>query len=160
MIVWRIGTDTPDYSAEDTSGAGAKKTGGRWNRAGHSVIYTAQSISLAALETIVHLNAQGLPLNRYLIRFDIPEGVWQQKEEITQYTAPVGWDALPPGKASLDLGDNWLKSCRSPLLIVPSVVVPEENNILINPAHQDIKAITATKIRKWLYDARIQRIST
>lgn len=156
MIAWRIGTDTPDYLAEDTSGVGAKKTGGRWNRAGHPVIYTADSIPLAVLETIVHLGAGSLPLNRYLVRIDIPDAVWRQREELTQHTAPVGWDAA--GKASLDAGDGWLKSGRSSLLAVPSVVVPESSNILINPAHPDIKRITATKVRKWLYDARFPPI--
>ncbi|MFA7241538.1 MAG: RES family NAD+ phosphorylase [Sulfuricellaceae bacterium] len=157
MIVWRIGTDTPDYVAEDTSGVGAKKTGGRWNRAGHAVIYTAESIPLAVLETLIHLGAGSLPLNRYLVRFDIPDAVWRQREELTQHTAPVGWDALPPGKTSLEFGDGWLKSGRSSLLVVPSVVAPEASNILINPAHPDIKTIVATKVRKWLYDARIHR---
>lgn len=157
MIVWRIGTDTPDYLAEDTSGAGAKKTGGRWNRAGHAVIYTAESIPLAALETIVHLGAGSLPLNRYLVRFDMPEAVWRRREELTLHAAPVGWEALPPGIVSLDLGDGWLKSARSLLLVVPSVVVPEASNILINPTHPDINKITASKVRKWLYDARIHR---
>src|SRR4051794_4873417 len=60
--VWRIGTDTPAFDADDLSGAGAKATGGRWNAAGAGVVYASQTRALACLETVVHLNAGGLPL--------------------------------------------------------------------------------------------------
>ena len=56
VSLWRIASDTPDYTADDTTGAGAKKTGGRWNRKGIALIYTAESRALACLETLVHLN--------------------------------------------------------------------------------------------------------
>ena len=75
---------------------------------------------------------------------------------MTVETGPVGWDAIPTGKVSLDLGDAWINEKRSALLLVPSVIVPEESNALINPAHPDAAEITATKVRKWLYDARIR----
>jgi hypothetical protein len=68
---------------------------------------------------------------------------------------PVGWDALPEGKVSLDVGDTWLAGGAAPLLVVPSVIVPEEHNVLINPAHALSKGIVAAKVRKWLYDPRL-----
>jgi len=153
--VWRIATDTPDYTADDLTGAGAKNTGGRWNRSGNAVLYTAESIALACLETFVHLKAGGLPLNRYLVRIDIPDAAWRAAQSITADTAPVGWDAVPSGKVSLDYGDAWLASNVSALLFVPSVIIEEERNILINPLHPDAKGLTATKVRKWLYDPRL-----
>ena len=149
MRVWRIATDTPAYTADDLRGLGAKTTGGRWNRAGSPVVYCAESISLAAMETLVHLGAGGLPLNRYLVSVEIPEAIWLRRQILPLQTAPVGWDALPTGKVSLDYGDAWLNLQASALLIVPSIVVPEECNILINPQHPDASSLSATKLRKW-----------
>jgi RES domain-containing protein len=156
VALWRIATDTPNYTAEDLSGEGAKRSGGRWNRAGMPVLYTASNIALACLETIVHLGGGDLPLNRYLVRIDVPDDVWQSTRVLDLETAPVGWDAIPAGKVSLDTGDQWLGDQTSPALLrVPSVLVPEEANLLINPVHRDAKRIVATKLRRWSYDARI-----
>ena len=119
------------------------------------MLYCASSIALAALETVVHLGAAGLPLNRYLVRIDIPDAVWDSREELSPLTAPVGWDALPAGRVSVDFGDSWLARGASALLAVPSIVVPEEKNILVNPRHPEAALISATKLRKWLYDPRL-----
>ena len=61
--LWRIGADPLDYTADHITGAGAKITGGRWNRKGHAVLYASSSIALACLETVAHMNSGGLPLN-------------------------------------------------------------------------------------------------
>lgn len=153
---WRIATDTKDYTADDASGTGAKIAGGRWNDIGTPVVYLASNIALACLETIVHLNVQGLPLNRYLVRFDIPRAMLDRAEAFTHETAPVGWDALPYGKVSLDIGRRWVRAGKSALLRVPSVIVQEEQNILINPGHPDAARIRVQKVRRWLYDARVR----
>lgn len=156
-VVWRIGSDTPDYTAEDLTGKGAEVTGGRWNRKGLPVVYTATSAALAALETIVHLNGGGLPLNRYLVRIEIPDDVWAARRTSTAMELPLGWECRPAGKVSLDIGDEWLRTAKTALFEVPSVIVPEETNLLINPQHKDASMIQAVKVRQWLYDARIQR---
>jgi len=155
--VWRIATDTPDYIADDLSGAGAKATGGRWNVAGLSIVYTSETRALACLETIVHLNAGGLPLNRYLVEVTIPDDVWANARAETPGSLPVGWDAEPTGQVSIRLGTIWARSGSSALLVVPSVIVQEEFNVLINPAHADCARITAIKRRKWLYDPRLTK---
>lgn len=152
--VWRIAVDAPEYTADDMTGAGARLTGGRWNRAGTPVVYTASSIALACLETLVHINAGGLPLNRYLVRYDIPGDVFAAATIATN--PPVGWDALPAGRVSLDLGEAWAGEGATALLIVPSIMVPEETNILINPAHADAARIRASKLRKFVYDGRLR----
>ncbi len=152
--VWRIGADTPDYEADDLTGAGAKATGGRWNDKELAVLYTSESRALACMETLVHFKAGGLPLNRYLVRIDIPEAVWAKAQTETEATMPVGWDAEPAGRASLRFGSDWLKGKATALLILPSVIVPEELNILINPIHPDSRGVSATKVRRWNYDAR------
>lgn len=153
--LWRIAVDTPDYTADDVTGAGAKITGGRWNRKGNAILYTSTSIALACLETVVHMKFGGLPLNRYLVRIDVSEEAWNARSVLTPSDLPVGWDALPEGKVSLDAGDGWIAAGSSPLLLVPSVIVPEEPNVLVNPAHALAAGVKATKVRKWFYDLRL-----
>lgn len=153
--VWRIAADTPEYTADDLSGEGARRTGGRWNRTGLPVLYTSETRALACLETLVHLKAVGLPFNRYLVRIDIPDEVWAKAERQTSRTLSVGWDAEPIGKVSIDFGSDWIASGRSCLLLVPSVIIPEERNILVNSAHTDHAGLAATKERRWLYDPRL-----
>jgi RES domain-containing protein len=155
--VWRIATDTPTYEADDMSGTGAKVTGGRWNTPGVAVVYTSQTRALACLETVVHLNAGGLPLNRYLVEVTIPDAIWADAQLTTAVRLPVGWDAEPAGRASIEFGTRWIRSNVSALLVVPSVLVPEEFNVLINPQHSDSATITAAKTRRWLYDTRLTK---
>jgi RES domain-containing protein len=157
QTVWRIATDTPAYEADDLSGAGAKATGGRWNTAGMAVVYTSQTRALACLETVVHLNAGGLPLNRYLVAVTIPDALWASAQMASAASLPVGWDAEPAGRSSIEFGTNWIRSGTAALLVVPSVIVPEELNVLINPQHSDSARITAAKVRKWLYDPRLTK---
>lgn len=155
MVLWRIATDAREYEAHDLSGKGAELTGGRWNRPGRPVVYTASSVALACLETVVHLNADGLPLNRFLVRIEVPDDVWQARGRLKPDDLPVGWSAIPEGKASLDIGDAWLQGAQGALLAVPSVIVPEEFNVLINPRHADAGRISGVKVRPWSYDQRL-----
>ena len=106
QAVWRIALDAPFFKADDLSGEGAKKSGGRWNKKGTPVLYTSESIALACLETLVHINAQGLPLTRYLVRIDIPTKVWNLAKRLNAKTAGMGWDALPAGAASIEKGQK------------------------------------------------------
>jgi len=156
--VWRIATDTPTYRADDLSGAGAKATGGRWNEPGIAMVYASETRALACLETVVHLNSGGLPFNRYLVEITIPDDVWANALVETAGGLRVGWDAEPAGQVSIQFGITWARSGRSVVLVVPSVIVPEERNVLINPGHGDSARITAVKRRRWLYDPRLSKL--
>ena len=90
MILWRIATDTKTYESDDLSGTGAKSSGGRWNAPGDAVVYTSETQALACLETVVHLNAGGLPLNRILVAITIPAAIWAAARTETQASLPVG----------------------------------------------------------------------
>jgi len=158
MTLWRIASDTPDYEANDTTGKGAEISGGRWNRPGTPVLYTSTSRALACLETVVHLASTSLPLNRYLVKVTVPIAAWKAAAQIDS-TKLVGWDAEPAGKVSLDWGTAWAAAKTSLLARVPSIIVPEEWNVLVNPAHPDAAAIKAVKVRKWTYDARLTHAS-
>ena len=155
MSLWRIATDAREYEADDLRGKGAEKSGGRWNRPGLPVVYCASNISLACLETFVHLNASGLPLNRTLVRIDVPEELWAGRDQLLEPGLRVGWNAVPESKVSLDIGDAWLKACSNAILQVPSAIVPEESVVLLNPAHPRAREIAAIKVRPWIYDGRM-----
>lgn len=156
ILFWRIGTDTPRYLADDLTGEGAKLTGGRWNRKRTPLVYASTSRALTCLETMVHLGgAHPLPLNRYLVEITIPEAAWR-KRAVFVAAEHVGWDAEPAGKVSLDWGTAWANEGASLLAEVPSVIVPEEFNVLINPLHPDSPSVAARKIRRWTYDARLR----
>lgn len=152
VSVWRIAVDAPTYAASDLSGTGAKMTGGRWNSKGTPVVYCATNIALATLETVHYLSTGGLPFNRYLVRIDIPDDVWDARLMLDPL--PGGWDAIPAGLTARTAGDGWIASGGTALLMVPSVIVPEECNVLINPNHPDAAAIVATTIKRWVYDPR------
>lgn len=156
VVVFRIATSAATYRADDLSGTGAKMDGGRWNEKGLAVLYTSESRALACLETVVHLNQGGLPLNRYLIEVTIPDDAWNAREEV-DVTTLVGWDAEPASIVSISYGTQWLRDGRSAVLVVPSVLAPEEKNILINPKHSDSAIIKARSMRRWAYDPRIAR---
>lgn len=154
LVLWRIAADTAEYKADDLSGAGAAKSGGRWNKQDVPAVYCATSISLACMETVVHLNT--LPFNRYLIRIEVPDEVAASATTKTVTNLPVGWDADPAGHESIHIGTTWLQGATASLLYVPSIIVPEEFNVVVNPAHPDSAKITATKVRKWTYDPRLK----
>jgi RES domain-containing protein len=155
-LVWRIVADTPDFAADDLSGLGAFATGGRWNRKGTALIYASQSRALAWLETVVHLaGSHALPLNRYLVAISITNESWEARTGFDA-TPHVGWDALPAGLVSMDWGVRWAKSIGSLVAEVPSVVIPEESNVLINTGHPAASTVKAQKIRRWDYDGRLR----
>ncbi|RFP10349.1 RES domain-containing protein [Duganella sp. BJB488] len=150
--LWRIAVEAPAYSANDLTGAGAKISGGRWNSIGTPLIYSAANIALATIETVLHVRSGGLPFNHFLVRIDVPDTVWASR--LVLDPLPGGWDAVPSGMTSRATGDAWAASGSSALLLVPSVCVPDEYNVLINPRHPDVASITATTIRRWIYDPR------
>ena len=155
---WRIATDTPEYTADDLSGAGAERSGGRWNARGTPLVYASGSRALACLETVVHLGgAPALPLNRYLVRIDVPADLWAARS-VFDAAQHVGWDALPAGRVSIAWGTTWAAEGATCLAEVPSVVVPEEANLLVNPHHPGARRIAATKLRRWLYDPRTRAL--
>jgi len=154
--IWRIATQGPSWRADDLSGNGSAGDPGRWNSHGVLVVYCSSSIALCCLETLVHVGGDaGLPLQRWLVAIDVPTEQWQQRTRLNPPDLPC-WDATPSGVASSDWGDRWLASQRSLLAEVPSVIVPEESNLLINPRHPACALLLATIIRRWTYDSRMQ----
>ncbi len=154
-VLWRIAKHTAQFRADDLSGGGAKITGGRWNRKGRAVLYASRSIALATLETLAHTTDAVAVRNVFLVRIVVPAAVWRQRESLDASALPATWLAEPAGSTTLDLGDAWLAANATPLLEVPSVLVPEESNVLINPRHPACSRISAAVLRQYLYDPRL-----
>jgi RES domain-containing protein len=155
--LWRIAAETRQYRADDLSGGGAAKYPGRWNSNKEPVVYSAPTIAIAVLETAAHVDDAGLPLNRYLVEIDVPDAVWAQREEIGISKLPAAWAAIPAGRTSVKIGSDWLASLRSPILMVPSVIVPEEWVCLINPRHGEAPKVTAKVARLFGYGRLFRR---
>ena len=100
VALWRIAADTPRYAADDLSGNGAKATGGRWNALGQAMVYASVSRAMACLETMVHLNASGLPMNRYLVEISVPDALWgcRPTRNRCQRAGGLGCGARQPDK--------------------------------------------------------------
>lgn len=133
MIVFRL---TTGKYANDISGTGAKIYGGRWNPVGLAGLYTSQYISLAILEILVRATKATSPDSYTLTSFEIPDnGVYQiQLKKIKN-----NWKS--DLKYTQGIGEDFLNENKSLSLQVPSAIVPQENNFLLNPLHPDFKKV-------------------
>lgn len=146
---WRI--VKARHAAKAFSGEGAARTGGRWNSRGVPVIYTSATKSLAALETLVHLNPP--VLFRYVaFRLEFDEALI---EKVPLDTLPADWQVEPPAPSSKVVGDRWVQEVRSAVLALPSVIILGEPNYLINPAHPAFKKISIGKPERFAFDPRL-----
>lgn len=158
MKLWRIAAETRQYPAHDLSGKGAALSPGRWNEEQQAVVYAAPTIAMAVLETAAHLDPGGWPLNRFLVCITVPDEVWARREELPAAHLPPAWAAIPAGLSSVTVGAQWLASRSSAILLVPSVIVPEEWVALINPAHADAARIKASVQRPVTYQQLFRAI--
>ncbi|OYQ33820.1 hypothetical protein CHU95_14260 [Niveispirillum lacus] len=127
----------------DLSGEGARLHGGRWNQPGLPVAYLAETAALAVLEVRVHLDLSPdlLPDDYVLSRVAL-DGLAVERV-----------DDLPPDTAAY--GTDWLRSVRTPVLSVPSLIVPESRNLLLNPAHPEANGARITGSRAFSFDRRL-----
>ena len=148
MIVYRLSSE---MHKDDLSGTGAKLLGGRWNSRGTAVVYTTENISLAVLEILVRADAENIPLNYYLLKINIPDD--HEAAVIAKNKLKADW------KEDLNLtqwlGTEFIKNGRSLLLKVPSSIVDEEHNFIINPKHPDFKKIRIAAAKKFRFDKRL-----
>ena len=150
LRVWRLCKRA--HSAFD--GEGARLAGGRWNRRGTRMIYTSGSLSLAALEILVHCEPSLLPADLVAIPADIPASI--AVEPIDESRLPSDWHRMPPPDALAELGSGWLAAARSPVLSVPSAVVPRERNYLLNPEHPEFERIVRGRGEAFSLDPRLR----
>jgi RES domain-containing protein len=151
MIVYRL--SNAEYS-HDISGTGAKLMGARWNSKGIPVLYTSAHISLAVLEMLVNTDFKDYAIALDLLYINIPDQVkvtsidlsilnnkWKEDFDYTRY-----------------IGDEIFKQKESVLIKVPSAVIQEEYNYLVNPLHADFKKIKIIKTKSFWPDERLFKI--
>jgi RES domain-containing protein len=149
MRVWRICKRA--HAAFD--GEGARRAGGRWNPRGVAVVYASETLSLAALELLVHADPALLPEDLVAIEAEIPETVRVRRIEPEQL--PRGWRRHPPPEALARIGAEWAAKLETAVLSVPSALVPRESNVLLNPAHAEFPRIRIRKPEPFALDARL-----
>lgn len=149
LEAWRLVKEK--QAATAFSGEGAAKTGGRWNSRGIAVVYASATRSLAALETLVHLNPPVL-FNYRILRIEFGEGLVERLEPVA---LPSDWKMEPPPLSTRQLGDDWARSSRSAILAVPSVIIPDETNYLLNPTHPDFRKIAIGQPADFAFDPRL-----
>lgn len=139
---------------EAFAGTGARLFGGRWNSKGTAIAYASTTLSLAALEYLVHADVRLLRE----VRLVSCEASWPDDlrvEVVRAASLPSSFRNAPPPPALAALGDQWVHEGRTPVLLVPSAVVPSENNVLINPAHPDARRISYRTPSAFTYDPRL-----
>lgn len=148
-ILWRIARRA---YALDRLGAGARDAGGRWNTVGTAVIYTGRTVGITALEKFVHI-AGVVPPDLVLVRVELPEGTSSEAPRLADL--PPDWNALRPGPASMQFGTRWAQENRSLVLYVPSAIVPEEANGVLNPSHPEFGVVRMAIDRDFHFDSRM-----
>jgi RES domain-containing protein len=153
MQVFRLARYARRY---DLSGYGAFLYGGRWNLRGTSVLYTAEARSMAILEVLVHLSSEELPDDMYLLTLDVPDTMSQEELPVAQL--PPDWQRPTQLQLTALLGETWLREERSLALRVPSVLVPQEYNLLLNPAHPEFREVRlAGEPELFFFDERLRK---
>lgn len=137
----------------DLTGVGPQTHGGRWNHKGTAVIYASESRSLASLEYLVHIPMSLEPLDLAVATLVIPDRI--VPTEIGISYLPQDWKVFPAPSRLADMGTKWAQEGESLLLRVPSAVVPDEYNILINPLHPDIVDVDLEDVHKYVFDERL-----
>ncbi|MBA2237864.1 MAG: RES family NAD+ phosphorylase [Lysobacter sp.] len=158
MRVWRI--ERAEHVDDALSGMGARLFGGRWNSPGTSMVYTASSIALAALERFVHApRVDGIKLF-YALGFDLDDEL--ARGMVAADPLPMGWRSREPGADSQRWGDRWASSAASAAAAVPSTLLPldvfnprQEFNVLLNPESAAIKALRVSLKTPYAFDARM-----
>lgn len=147
MILWRVS----NYASLD--GSGGLYVSGRWHTKGHPVVYCSENPATALLETLVHIeiDSEDRPQRFQMLRIEGPDMLSQEKIEAA--TLPADW---PVNIAQTQrIGDCWLAEMRSLLLEVPSVLIPETWNVLVNPRHPEAGLLKIDTIYQHAFDARL-----
>jgi len=140
MLVYRI---SKTKYATDLSGEGAKLYGGRWNNKLTPCIYTSESRALALLEYTVNININDIPRALSIITLDIPDA---DIYELNQSQLPGDWKDVPAPSSTKDIGSNLLNESKNAVIKIPSAIITNEFNYILNPKHPHNKNFKITEI--------------
>jgi RES domain-containing protein len=150
MRAFRLSTSAFQFVA--FTGEGARLAGGRWNRKGITMVYCSENRTLAAIEFFVNLAPSMRPPDLVVIAAEVPDDAIAV---VKIADLPSNWKDYPAPAEIMKIGTKWIESKTSAALLVPSVVTPEERNVLLNPEHPDFRRIKIGKPSKFTYDKRM-----
>lgn len=152
--VWRMSKSK--YASTAFGGEGSRLVSGRWHSRAHSVVYTSATLSLAALETFVHMEIEDAS-NLLVSIAIIPKDV--QISSVDPSQLPDNWRNIPAPSAIAAIGDKWFDKSETAVLMVPSALIPVENNYLLNPLHQDFSKIQIQLPQPFVLDPRMWKFN-
>ena len=137
------------------TGEGARLGGGRWNHVGMPVVYVSETLSLAVLELFVHFTRRDIKLSKSLLAIpvEIPDSL--KIIEVSIQSLSSDWRVSPASNSTKDIGTEWAQKGSSPILRVPSALIPGEHNLLLNPKHGDFVKIKIGKPQPFRLDERV-----
>ena len=150
MIVYRI---TGRKYANDLSGIGAAKFGGRWNKKGSPVLYTGETKEIALLETTVHTPPMLIP-KLSILTIEIPDF---SITEIEIKDLPSNWYDYPAPTILSEISENWILKGNSVALSVPSCIIHSAKNYILNCNHKDYKSVKVKEIKNFYFDTRLKK---
>ena len=150
ITAWRLVKSRHAPAAFD--GEGARLYGGRWNSRGTRVAYASDSVALAALEVLAHLQSTAVLQAYSLATIRFPESA---VETLDVASLPSEWRRFPAPPENQAVGDRWVVEGRSLVLQVPSVIVPSASNYLINPAHPKFGTVVLEPPEHFAFDPRL-----
>jgi RES domain-containing protein len=149
VLFWRIAS-----AAHATfHGEGARRYGSRWTPRGLPAVFTSATLSLAALERFVNTAADLEPVDLVTIAVDIEATV--PIETVTVADLPADWRKYPAPPTLAMIGERWLRVSKSVVLSVPSVVIPDERNFVLNPTHGDFARLVINPFEPFSFDPRM-----
>jgi RES domain-containing protein len=134
------------------SGEGARRYGGRWNAPGRALVYASLHLSLAALETLAHADRRRFERDYVAFEVLVPDALVL---ELRDEDLPPDWRARPASAGARAIGDGWLEQRASVALSVPSVLVPPERNLLLDPSHPGFGDVWIGPPRPFRFDERL-----
>jgi len=137
--------------ADDLSGSGARLYGGRWNSEGRAMVYLASSRSLAILESLVHLSPTNIPAGYVMLTINAPDDFF----EIDIKLLPDNWNEYPEPNILKQIGNSFLQKNEYLLLKVPSAIVAQEFNYLMNPTHKKAGSVKIIDKVPFSFDERL-----
>ncbi|SFT55535.1 RES domain-containing protein [Lishizhenia tianjinensis] len=150
MKVYRL---TRRKYARDLSGLGASLYGNRWNSKGVFMVYAAESRALALLEVLVHIRLENLPSDYVMVEIEIPDDLKTTSIHVDALDGK--WNVFPHVTSTQFLGDDFVRAQKYAVCKVPSAVVENEFNYLLNPFHPDFKRVEVTSFKTFPVDDRL-----
>jgi len=153
ITAWRL--VSKKHLTDAFTGEGARLGGGRWNHTGTPVVYVSETQSLAILEIFVHFTRMDIKLSRslFVIPVEIPDSI--KIVHVSPKDLKPDWRSSPPPDSTRNLGTQWVKKGASAILRVPSTIIPEEHNLVINPKHTDFVKIKIGSPKRIELDRRM-----